>query len=281
MYYLSDYDFLELTKDKKNKVKVKKYLDNFIDDKLKVEKKEREDEIQRKESDCEKEKPHNFSLQEKIFFSKLKQECDLIIGGIEVSLCEKTKTYSYESIKYPKFLIIHALYALDMLNYLETQDVYIYLAKAERYPPESLNLRLIPVGKNEIVLKFLIKEKLLDRMNEIDEKSPSVIDIHETIIFDKEKSLLFIGNKSVEIEKFSDQFNFLRILLVDDKNKFDLTGECFFSVIAEIEDQYVKNKDKKFYNAVYQIKQKLKTIGVEDCFITTTQSISINKKYLS
>jgi len=42
------------------------------------------------------------------------------------------------------------------------------------------------------------------------------------------------------------------------------------------------NEDKKFYNATYQIAQKIiKDTGIRDFFITTKQSARINPKYLN
>ena len=64
------------------------------------------------------------------------------------------------------------------------------------------------------------------------------------------------------------------------EEKKELKKEWFFSEIAERIDESNIN-DKKYYNAIYQLKIKLEKQGIKDFFITTRQSVKINKKYLS
>lgn len=97
------------------------------------------------------------------------------------------------------------------------------------------------------------------------------------LAFDIHKSRLYVKGTEVPIRKFSDQYHTLRILF---ENQKDLQQEWFFSDIAERVDAK-KPGDKRYYNAVYQIRQKLTQKGFPDFFITTRQSLKISPKYLS
>jgi len=101
----------------------------------------------------------------------------------------------------------------------------------------------------------------------------------KTLYFDIDKSRLYVEGKKIKIQKFSDQYHLLKILFENEKV---LSEEWFYSKIAELYDGEENFKDKKFYNAVYQIKQKIaKETGIKDFFITTNQSFKINNKYLT
>lgn len=97
--------------------------------------------------------------------------------------------------------------------------------------------------------------------------------------FDEAKSVLIIGDKTVKIRKGSDQYHLLRIMF---ENKKDLAQEWFYSEIAEKYDYANRFDDKKFYNAAYQVKQKIaRDAGLQDALLTTTQSVRISPKYLN
>lgn len=98
------------------------------------------------------------------------------------------------------------------------------------------------------------------------------------LYFDDAKSCLFIRGTEIKIKKFSDQYHALRIMF---ENPDELAEEWFFSKMAEKYDLAQPPQDKKFYNAIYQISQKLKAKGIDDFFTTTRQSVKINEKYLS
>ena len=97
------------------------------------------------------------------------------------------------------------------------------------------------------------------------------------LAFDMDKSRFFVQGKEIKILKFKDEYHTLRVLFEDPK---ELSKEWFFSEISERVDKYNKD-DKKYYNAVYQLKLKLEKVGIKDFFTTTKQSVKINKKYLS
>lgn len=98
--------------------------------------------------------------------------------------------------------------------------------------------------------------------------------------FDIDKSSLFIGADEIKLKKFGDQYHLLRIIFRD---RIELPKEWFFSEITELYDVAGNHyPDKKFYNAAYQINQKIK-IGTsikKDFFITTTQSVKIDPEFL-
>ena len=95
--------------------------------------------------------------------------------------------------------------------------------------------------------------------------------------FDADKSRFYIQNKEIKVTKFKDEYHTLRVMF---KNLKELPKEWFFSEIAELVDESNIN-DKKYYNAIYQLRIKLEKQGIKDFFMTTKQSVKINKKYLS
>lgn len=97
--------------------------------------------------------------------------------------------------------------------------------------------------------------------------------------FNEAKSVLEIGEKTIKIRKASDQYHLLRIIFQDKK---EIAQEWFYSEIAEKYDEANQFDDKKFYNAAYQVKQKVvRDTGLQDVLFTTAQSVRINPKYLN
>lgn len=98
-----------------------------------------------------------------------------------------------------------------------------------------------------------------------------------SVSFDVDSARLSVNDRQIPIKKFSDQYHLLRVIL----NSEDKRKEWFFSEIGETTDQSKEfGNDKRYYNATYQIKKKLETIGADDLFKTTIQSIRISEKYL-
>jgi len=96
--------------------------------------------------------------------------------------------------------------------------------------------------------------------------------------FSPEKSVLNIGKYIIGFRKFSDQYHLIKIITDDTNN---LNKEWFFSEIGEIFDSENNFEDKKFYNASYQISQKIaKETGIKDFLITTAQTVQFNPKYI-
>jgi len=93
--------------------------------------------------------------------------------------------------------------------------------------------------------------------------------------FNEDKSVLSVCDKDVKIHKFSDQYHLLRILFKDKLKDWQ------FSEIAELIDREKAFKWKNLYNSANEVKKKIAIeTGIKDFFITTTQSIKINEKYL-
>lgn len=95
--------------------------------------------------------------------------------------------------------------------------------------------------------------------------------------FDPDKSRLYVHGKEIKVKKFGDEYHTLRVIFEDPE---DLSKEWFFSEIREKIDESILD-DKKYYNAIYQLKLKLGKQGINDFFISTKQSVKINRKYLS
>ena len=95
--------------------------------------------------------------------------------------------------------------------------------------------------------------------------------------FDADKSRFYVQGKVVKLMKYKDEYHTLRVMF---ENPEELLQEWFFSDIAERVDD-ARVDDKKYYNAIYQIRLKLEKEGIKDFFITTKQSVKINPKYLS
>jgi hypothetical protein len=183
----------------------------------------------------------------------------------------------------------------------ESKNAYNFLAKIE-------NLFILS-GANSFELSKPIKDKLEETNNAIKQhkeicnqtwgrvkdnigKIKNELDFgnntppkeqseKQSSYFSEGKSILTIGTKEVKIKKFSDQYNFLKIVFKSE----DLKREWFFS---EVIDQYdlaeaAPIPDKKFYNAAYQIDLKImRETGIKDFFLTrTAQSFQINPEYLS
>jgi hypothetical protein len=98
----------------------------------------------------------------------------------------------------------------------------------------------------------------------------------KNLAFNPDKLLLHVRGKELKIRKNSDQFRALKIIFFDPK----LVGQEWF--FDDITDQLgEENNDKRYYNATYQINQKLRGLGLPDFFVTTRHSAKINPEYLS
>lgn len=98
------------------------------------------------------------------------------------------------------------------------------------------------------------------------------------LCFDLIRSRLYVQGKEIKLQKFKDEYHTLRVLFEDPN---ELGKEWFFSEIKEHIDAMARGDDKKYYNAIYQIKIKLEKQGISDFFLTTKHSVKINPKYLS
>lgn len=96
--------------------------------------------------------------------------------------------------------------------------------------------------------------------------------------FNPETSRLSILDKSISFRKLTDQYHVLNTIFSE---RHDLGREWFFSELGEKMDQYKKYKDKNFHNYLSAINRRIATeTGLKDVFLTNTQSVKINTKYL-
>ena len=95
--------------------------------------------------------------------------------------------------------------------------------------------------------------------------------------FDADRSRLYVNGKEIKIRKFTDQYHSLRVIF---ENPTDVKQEWFFSELVEKIDPHKPN-EKRYYNAIRQVRLKLIANGFPDFFTTTKQSVKISPKYLS
>lgn len=103
-------------------------------------------------------------------------------------------------------------------------------------------------------------------------------DEHSAMSFDLDTGTLTVQNKPVKIRKFSKQYSFLKVIF---ENEEGLQKDWQFSEIAECMDSINDNEWKKLYDMASAISRSVAMeTGIRDIFITTTQSIKINSKYI-
>lgn len=150
------------------------------------------------------------------------------------------------------FLFIHILFAFEKLGLIKV----LSLGNNWDYHED----RLITYQSKIKILESFLNEEATKKLG-----------------FDADKSRFYVQGKEIKLLKFKDEYHTLRIMF---ENKDELAKEWFFSEIAERIDKY-KIEDKKYYNAIYQLRLKLEKQGVKEFFLTTKQSVKINQKYLS
>lgn len=98
------------------------------------------------------------------------------------------------------------------------------------------------------------------------------------LIFDEDRAFLKIYNSIIKFSKFSDQYDVLRIIFKNNETK---NKDWQLSEIAELMDWVKDFRWKRLYNTIDAMKKKIAIeTGIKDFFITTTQSVKINDKYL-
>jgi hypothetical protein len=108
-------------------------------------------------------------------------------------------------------------------------------------------------------------------------------EIDKSTRFDLQTSQLFTQGKAINIRKFTDQYDLLRVVFA---NMEEVRQEWLFDDVADRIDSALAEKDskksvKKYYNAAYQINRKLAEEGVRDFFILNTNSAKITPHYLA
>lgn len=201
-----------------------------------------------------------------------KKHSDLLRGYLEkmqddfgnVVTIENTFEDRFPNLEYPdeeyirrrfserNFLFIHILLSFKMLGFIKIMSL---ATNWSFYEDEMLTYQ----AKIEISPSFR------------DE------DLGKKLDFDLDKSRFYVQGKEIRLSKFKNEYNTLRVIFKD----FEEIGkEWFFTEISEEVDVNEVN-EKKYYNAIHQLRLKLQAKGINDFFITTKQSVKINSKYLS
>lgn len=156
----------------------------------------------------------------------------------------------------------------DLFNYLGVRGELKHIQDEDK-SEEDLVFFKVSDFKNKVdrIHKYLVTELLSDTKEEQNYCS-----------FDEANSVLSVNGQKVKFRKFTEQYHTLRIIFAD-SNEID--KEWFFSDIGERLDDQKGYKDKDFHNYISAIKRKMGAeTGIQDFFITTNQSVRINKKYL-
>ena len=97
--------------------------------------------------------------------------------------------------------------------------------------------------------------------------------------FDAASSRLHVKGENVEIRRVSDQYDLLRVIFEEQQ---EIGKEWFFDEIADKVDAAQSGKrNKKYYNAAYQINRKLAEKGLKNFFILNAHSAKITPHYLA
>lgn len=157
-----------------------------------------------------------------------------------------------------------------------TEALLEQMQKEKRERTQWVARKLLRELESEDRIEKRIIEKIQSEGIIKNNKKTDIIDYQTS--FDKDKSVLSICGKNIEIRKFSNQYHILRIIFQDDIAK---DKDWQLSEIAELIDRAKDFEWKNLYNAADAIKKKIAIeTGIKDFFITTTQSIKINEKYL-
>jgi hypothetical protein len=168
----------------------------------------------------------------------------------------------------------HVLDELEIFNETDSiSSVPLHTEEAD-FPNIQGDRELENVNK-EVREKLKILRSLRGKVKKYELQDESVDP--ETISFDTEKSLLFVKGRLIKITKFSNQYHTLKIIF---ENQDEIGKEWFFSEIMEKTDS-INSNEKRYYNAIYQVRLKMKCVGLNDFFIITSHSLKIREKYLS
>ena len=156
-----------------------------------------------------------------------------------------------------EFLFIHSLFSFNYLEYITIEDIYVNDFLNEKETDDYK----VKVKLNESFFNLMDNKKVLRENNDI-------------VLFSSEEGRINLESKIIEIRKTSKQYDVLRLL-------FTAPGKDWqFSEILEELDPLDDNW-KRIYDIVGAVNRKVAIeTGIKDFFITTTQSVKINSKYL-
>lgn len=164
----------------------------------------------------------------------------------------------------------------------------VQLERAEQQYNSSMtrawnNLRAVAAGgcihDNLIESEIFLSAKrfhnyLVDRLELQENDTDNIV---TNIEFDESRGILKINDKIIKLSKTSRQFEVLRIIF---QSKNETYKDWQFSEISDKLDWAGLKEWKKIYNIVDAIGLKIAAkTGIQDFFITTTQSVKINPEY--
>ncbi len=229
-------------------------------------------------------------IQEKLIKNRKSKR----IGNTFVEQSENIFTFKKHSLLFKEYL---QKMQNDFGNFITIENTF-----EERFPnlkyPEAEIIRKRYTGRNFLFLHILlafkkqgfIKISLLcsnwdyheDEMLTYKAKIeilPAFFSENQSkkISFDEDKGFLILNDSVIKFRKFTEQYHTLRIIF----NNKNLEKEWMFSEIAEQMDFAKKYTDKDFHNYFSAIKRRVSAeTGLKDLFLTTNQSVKINKDYL-
>ena len=203
-----------------------------------------------------------FMSDREIYYGKkysYKKQRSMLLNQIT----EKQKNVFLKSSENPNLSILKTILSLEKEGIVAIKE---------------LGNEAIKFGKNELETKWKEKDNPYAKIQILKNSFRGEISLNElqfSVAFNESQGILILNSHKVKIHKFSDQYDLLRIIFEDKKESLK---EWLFSEISEIFDRSANLPDKKFYNAVYQINQKvMRDVGIT-FFITTNQSCKINQE---
>lgn len=240
---------------------VNKYLDNFINDKLAVTKKNY----------------YKFGTQKKALISLIEEDKKIALFGNNFIITEKIDSHCVLE-KLPDFCIIHTVYALQKLGYLTVVNVWQEL----KYQKDSFDREKIDYNKEPrhfINVNVVLNETFIDEINTKYRKD-NPKNVFEK--FDAKRGVLRFAGQDIELSKKgkeTDAVLLMQTLLKEKTTEWKHNDEILADWGYNNDDQ--KNVPK---NKVYFAGQKinnavaLKT-KIDDFVECNTSKARINPKY--
>lgn len=235
------------------RMEMDKYLDNFINNKLAVAKKNY----------------YNFETQKKVLIKKIEDDKKIALYGNNFIIRE-TIDDTCILVKSPDFCIIHTVYALQKLGYLKVVNIWNerkYDGVMNQDPNRYLNVNII---LEDAFIREINNKYKKDNPQNIFEK------------FDAKRGVLYFAGKQIELSKKgkeTDAVLLLKTLLKEESDEWKHNDEILedwgynFDDLKKVPKNKVYFAGQKINNAV-AIKAQ-----IEDFIECNTSKARINPKY--
>lgn len=243
------------------RTEINKYLDNFINDKLSVTKKNY----------------YKFETQKKALINLIEEDKKIALYGNNFIITEKIDG-SCILEKLPDFCIIHTVYALQKLGYLKVANVWEEL----KHPRDNFDREKVDYNKAPrrfISINVILDETFIDEINNKYKKDNPKNVLEK---FDVKKGVLKFAGKEIELSKKgkeTDAVLLLQTLLKEKTTDWKHNDEILADWGYNDDDQKDVPKNKVYFagqkinNAV-----ALKT-QIDDFVECNTSKARINPKY--